>query len=109
MELPNLSVSRTQTIRKIGTGRGKSKEKLTCFLPRYGFSRARYVYSLISGVGVFFIGAGVTMYHGVQNVIHPHVIGNIPVVRVEQVFCDSDQSVACLTAALSGQETLKLF
>ncbi len=41
------------------------------------------MYSLISGVGVFFIGAGATTYHGVQNLIHPHVIGNIPVVSGE--------------------------
>ena len=35
-------------------------ECLLFSLPRYGFSRARYVYSLISGVGFFFLGAGVT-------------------------------------------------
>ena len=46
----------------------------------YGWSRARYVYSLISGVGIFFLGAGVTSYHGIMGLLHPHVLENIPVV-----------------------------
>ena len=40
-------------------------ECLLFSLPMYGFSRARYVYSLISGAGFFFLRAGVTMYHGI--------------------------------------------
>ncbi|XP_064405221.1 proton-coupled zinc antiporter SLC30A9, mitochondrial-like isoform X2 [Halichondria panicea] len=44
----------------------------------YGWSRVRYVYSLISGVGIFFLGAGVTCYHGVTGLIQPHVVQNIP-------------------------------
>ena len=47
---------------------------------RYGFSRARYVYSLISGVGIFFLGAGVSMYHGVVGLIHPHQLEFLPAV-----------------------------
>ncbi|EDO40485.1 predicted protein [Nematostella vectensis] len=35
----------------------------------YGWSRARYVYSLISGVGIFFLGAGVSVYHGVSTLL----------------------------------------
>jgi len=49
---------------------------------RYGFSRARYVYSLISGVGIFFLGAGVTVYHGVMGLIHPPVLHFLPAVSV---------------------------
>ena len=40
-------------------------------LCRYGFSRARYVYSLISGVSIFTLGAGVTVYHGISGLLHP--------------------------------------
>ncbi|XP_015756716.1 PREDICTED: zinc transporter 9-like [Acropora digitifera] len=43
----------------------------------YGWSRARYVYSLISGVGIFFLGAGVTMYHGVTGLISPAPLENL--------------------------------
>ena len=52
----------------------------TVYVCRYGFSRARYVYSLISGVGIFFLGAGVTMYHGVMGLIHPPVLEFLPAV-----------------------------
>ncbi|KAL5460629.1 hypothetical protein EMCRGX_G034087 [Ephydatia muelleri] len=45
----------------------------------YGFSRARYVYSLISGVGIFFLGAGVTCYHGVLNLVHPPTLEALPI------------------------------
>lgn len=43
----------------------------------YGWSRARYVYSLISGVGIFFLGAGVTMYHGITGLINPAPLENL--------------------------------
>lgn len=36
------------------------------------------MYSLISGVGIFFLGAGVTCYHGITGLINPHVVENIP-------------------------------
>ena len=49
-------------------------------LCRYGWSRARYVYSLISGVGIFFLGAGVTMYHGVTGLISPAPLENLAMV-----------------------------
>lgn len=45
----------------------------------YGWSRARYVYSLISGVGIFFLGSGVTCYHGVAGIMHPPVLESLPV------------------------------
>lgn len=48
---------------------------------RYGWSRARYVYSLISGVGIFFLGAGVTVYHGVAGLINPAPLENLAMVK----------------------------
>jgi len=40
----------------------------------YGYATERYVWSLISGVGIFFLGCGVSIYHGVQGLIVPHEI-----------------------------------
>ena len=34
----------------------------------YGYSTDRYVWSLISGVGIFFLGCGVSIYHGFLRV-----------------------------------------
>ena len=47
---------------------------------RYGFSRARYVYALISGVGIFILGAGATVYHGIISIIHPPTLAFLPAV-----------------------------
>ncbi|KAJ3363451.1 hypothetical protein GGF32_004151 [Allomyces javanicus] len=37
----------------------------------YGFSRERYAWSLVSGVGIFFLGGGVSTYHGVTGLLNP--------------------------------------
>lgn len=37
----------------------------------YGYHNMRYVSSLISGVGVFFFGAGLAWYHGIKGLLHP--------------------------------------
>ena len=49
-----------------------------CF--SYGWSRARYVYSLISGVGIFFLGSGVSVYHGISVLFTPPVLASLPLV-----------------------------
>lgn len=51
-------------------------------LIRYGFSRAQYVYALISGMGVFFLGAGVSLYHGVMSLLHPPILESLPMVQL---------------------------
>jgi len=38
----------------------------------YGYTRARFIWALISAVGIFFLGCGVTVYHGVSSLLHPH-------------------------------------
>lgn len=37
----------------------------------YGFGAERFVFGLLSAAGIFFIGAGVTIYHGVHSLVHP--------------------------------------
>nr|XP_014352234.1 PREDICTED: zinc transporter 9 isoform X2 [Latimeria chalumnae] len=36
----------------------------------YGFTNMRYIASLISGVGIFMMGAGLSWYHGIIGLIH---------------------------------------
>jgi zinc transporter 9 len=43
----------------------------------YGHGRERYVWALISAVGIFFLGSGLTLYHGVQGLVHPHTPDHI--------------------------------
>lgn len=37
----------------------------------YGYGLERFFWALISACGVFFVGAGVTMYHGIHTLLHP--------------------------------------
>lgn len=38
----------------------------------FGRGQERFVWGLISACGIFFVGAGVTIYHGISGLIHPH-------------------------------------
>ncbi|MCH9688566.1 MAG: cation diffusion facilitator family transporter [Deltaproteobacteria bacterium] len=37
----------------------------------YGYGADRYLYSLLSAVGIFVLGCGVTVYHGIHDLISP--------------------------------------
>ncbi len=49
-------------------------EKEPDTLYHYGYGRERYVWALMSAVGIFFLGCGVTVYHGVDALMHPHEV-----------------------------------
>ncbi|MBI5366344.1 MAG: cation diffusion facilitator family transporter [Planctomycetes bacterium] len=38
----------------------------------YGYGGERFVFGILSAAGIFFIGCGVTVYHGIQSLLHPH-------------------------------------
>lgn len=48
----------------------KSSQKPNKLYP-YGFGRERFIFALISACGIFFIGCGITVYHGVMSLWHP--------------------------------------
>ncbi len=37
----------------------------------YGYGGERFVFGLLSAAGIFFIGCGVTVYHGIEGLRHP--------------------------------------
>lgn len=49
----------------------------------YGYSKERFVWSLISAVGIFCLGSGATIVNGVQNLWTSQVISL-------ETFCDLD-------------------
>jgi zinc transporter 9 len=55
----------------------KSSERPADAMFPYGYGRDRYFFSLMSAVGVFVLGCGVTLYHGVHMLLHPGEIGDI--------------------------------
>jgi len=40
----------------------------------YGFGKERFFWALISACGIFFLGAGITLYRGVELLVTPHEI-----------------------------------
>lgn len=36
----------------------------------YGYGKERFLWALISACGIFFVGAGVTVYHGITSLMH---------------------------------------
>lgn len=43
----------------------------------YGFNNMRYIASLISGVGIFMLGTGLSWYHGIMSLMHPEPIESL--------------------------------
>lgn len=37
----------------------------------YGYGSERFVFGLLSASGIFFVGCGLTLYHGVHSLMHP--------------------------------------
>lgn len=40
----------------------------------YGYSNERFFWALISACSIFFLGAGITIYHGIEGLMHPEQI-----------------------------------
>jgi cation diffusion facilitator family transporter len=40
----------------------------------YGYGNERFFWALLSACGIFFIGAGITLYNGVSSLLHPEPI-----------------------------------
>lgn len=39
----------------------------------YGYGGERFVFGILSASGIFFVGCGVTVYHGIDALVHPHM------------------------------------
>lgn len=48
----------------------------------YGYGYERFFWALISACGIFFIGAGVTMYNGISSLIEPNTLEYNPFIFV---------------------------
>ena len=48
----------------------------------YGYGNERFFWALISACGIFFVGAGVTAWHGVSALLHPEPIEFSPLVFI---------------------------
>lgn len=65
----------------------------------YGYGRERFIFALVSAVGVFFIGAGITAYHGITSLIHPEPVEFTPIVFGVLLFALAVESYTFYIAA----------
>ncbi len=40
----------------------------------YGHGKERFIWALMSACGIFILGSGVTLYHGIEGLVHPEVL-----------------------------------
>lgn len=57
-----------QALLMIGIRRSNKKATDTFI---YGYKKERFLRALISACGIFFVGAGITTYHGITSLISP--------------------------------------
>ena len=53
-------------------------EKAPDSIFQYGYGAERFVWALMSAVGIFFLGCGVTLYHGVSALIQAEPLKDVP-------------------------------
>ena len=72
----------------------------------YGYGYERFFWALISACGIFFIGAGVTVYNGISSIIEPHVMEYHPFVFLVLAlsFC-----IESITFIISWRELRRRF
>jgi len=58
-----------QGLLAIGLARGNQPANLK---NPYGFGHEMYAFSMLAGVGTFFLGSGVAIWHGIDSYMHPH-------------------------------------
>ena len=39
----------------------------------YGYGGERFVFGILSAAGIFFVGCGITVYHGITSLLNPHM------------------------------------
>ncbi|NVB41719.1 cation diffusion facilitator family transporter [Pseudenhygromyxa sp. WMMC2535] len=52
----------------------RSSERPADHAFHYGYGYDRYLFSLLSAVGIFVFGCGVTIYHGIHALLHPAMV-----------------------------------
>jgi hypothetical protein len=73
----------------------------------YGYSKERFVWSLISAVGIFCLGSGATIVHGVQNLWNPGPVENVSIaagVLVASAIMEGASLVVAYGAVKKGAE-----
>lgn len=73
----------------------------------YGYSNIQYVTALISGVGIFCMGAGLSVYHGISGLMEPHGIESIWIAMAILGISFVSESVTLALAVRSIRESAR--
>jgi len=76
----------------------------------YGYKKERYFRATISACGIFFIGAGITIFHGLETLLDPHPAENITwilSILVVSFFVESLTLYIALRSIYDGEIWLK--
>jgi len=73
----------------------------------YGYAREQFIWAMISAVGIFFLGCGVTVYHGIHSLMHPEPLEQMGVAAVVLVFSFIVEGGTLVVAARSVQQQAK--
>ncbi len=79
---------------------------------QFGYGAERAIWALMSAVGIFFLGAGVTIYHGVTRLLHPHELEELGLaiaVLVASFFIEAFVLYIALKAAKRGARGASLW
>ena len=71
----------------------------------YGYTNMQYVSSLISGVGIFCLGAGLSVYHGIDGLANPHSMESMNVAFAILGMSFISESVTLALAVKSIKES----
>lgn len=73
----SLADTANQSLLLVGVHKSK---KLPDREAAYGYGQERFFWALISACGIFFVGAGVTLYHGIISFSHPKDFTSLAVI-----------------------------
>ena len=75
---------------------------------RYGWANFRNIASLVSGVGIFFVGAGFSFYHGIMGLMHPEQLGSLVWVNNYAVIISHSMPLLCSVLWLSWNDCYEM-
>jgi len=73
----------------------------------YGYGRDAFVWAMISAVGIFFLGCGVTLYHGVSGLMHPHSVTGVSIAIGVLIFSFVVESYTLWIAVVAVRSSAK--
>lgn len=73
----------------------------------YGYGQEIYVWSMFAAIGLFAVGAGVSVTHGIQSLLHPEPAGNLTIAYVVLGVSALLEGISFVQARRSAKEAAR--